>query len=107
MNYVGSDKQRYAELCFLHSDALQLENFFGTFYIEYAADLLAAYQLFKFIGHYMARDHVASGDEVHLSEFLLNGHASHQLVDKPVHPVLGIITLLTARAHQCHAGQRN
>ena len=105
MNYVGSDKQRYAEICFLYSDALQFENLFGTFYIEYATYLLVAYQLFKFIGHYMTGDHVATGDEVHLSELLFKSHATHQPVDKSAHFSVGIVVFLTARTHHGHAGQ--
>ena len=64
--------------------------------VSLSPSFLAAYHLLKLVGHHMTGYHVASGDKIHLAEFLLKSHAPHKLVDKGVHPAVGIVTAMTA-----------
>ena len=93
---VGSDKEGNSKFGLLHGDALQFEDLTGSLDIEDASYFLAAYHLLKLVGHHMTGYHVASGDKIHLAEFLLKSHAPHKLVDKGVHPAVGIVTAMTA-----------
>ncbi len=99
MNHVHTENQGDAQAALFDGHLLQLTDALDTLHVEQSAHLTGLNLVHDISADGRTSDDVARDGQVELSEFLLQGHLRHEVVDKAVH--LRVIHALGEGKAQC------
>ncbi len=89
MHHIHAENKRYAKAAVLHGDTLVFADFATAFHVEHASYPSGGYVGSDVGVHDIACNDVGAYGQIHLSDFLVEGHPGQQAVDKLPAGVIG------------------